>query len=515
MSTYRGKRFRPEPEEPSSPEIAPKQEPQDKHPRARRARQTPEATPEVSQVKASPASSSAPEEPFQVKAQPAVSSAPKEAPQVKAQPAPTATPKKEVKTPPVSESTSKMPAKSAPSPKESQRRARANRTKGEKPTSTAPQRRVRDAAPDAFKHHDAAIEDGTGKRHSKRRTFLIAIPIIIVVVAAFVAAGFALSSMLAEGEPDVEAGLPVTVVIPEGSSTNAIATILKESQVIGSSQDFIDEVQKRGVEQLLMPGTYELETRMDFGTLIDTLVAGPTDNGGGNLTIPEGLTVEQTAEVVEASLDISKDDFIKHAYAASDYVGDYPFLEGVYNNSLEGFLYPKTYNVPEGASADEVIRLLLDQFAKETSELNLSYAEASNMNLFNIVTIASLIEKETASSEERPLVSSVIYNRLRNGMMLQIDATVVYALGADYDGGLLSYENLEIDSPYNTYKTTELPAGPICSPSIESLEAAAHPAETDYLYYVVTSEDGSHTFCVTEEEFYAAKEEHDILFGIE
>lgn len=526
MSTYRGKRFRPDSEESIFPEIESINRSQKKHPQSRRVHEAPEVTPQGEK----PSASSTPSVP---KAEP--SAATRTTPAAKSKRPSDVSKRTGSSTPPVASNTalvndgsiddtaalpetapvSKVASEQASSAKKPSRRTRTSRAATEKPASDAPRQRVRNAAPDAFKHHDEAIEDGTSKRHSKRRTLLIALPIIIVVVAAFVAGGFALSNMLSEDDSDIEAGVPVTVVIPEGSSTHAIANVLKESQVIGNAQTFIDEVQNRGVEQQLMPGTYELETRMDLGALIDALVAGPLADGSGNLTIPEGLTVEQTAETVEASLGIAKDEFLQRAYAASDYVDDYPFLVGVYNNSLEGFLYPKTYTVPEGASADDVIRILLDQFAKETSELSLSYAEASNMNLFNVITIASLIEKETAVSEERLLVSSVIYNRLRANMMLQIDATVVYALGSSYDGGLLSYDDLEIDSPYNTYKSYELPAGPICSPSIESIEAAAHPAETEYLYYVVTSEEGYHTFCVTEEEFYAAKEEHDILFGIE
>lgn len=372
--------------------------------------------------------------------------------------------------------------------------------------------RVRHASPDAFKHHDAVLEDGTGARHSKTKTLLIVIPIIVVLAAALVIGGIALNNYLNQ-EESITAGLPVTVTIPEGASTNEIANLLKESNVVSSVQSFTTEVRQQGVEQSLKSGTYELTTLMDMGELIDALVLGPLE-GGSKLTIPEGLTVEQTARTVEEATGIPQAEFLSRAYAASDYVADYPFLTDVYNNSLEGFLYPKTYTVPEGAKADDVVRMLLDQFAMETSTIDFSAAEERGLSIFNVITLASLVERETAIDEERAQVSSVMYNRLRDGMMLQIDATVVYALGDSFSGEV-TYDDLEIDSPYNTYKTYELPAGPICSPSILSIEAAAHPADTNFYYYVLSSTDGHHTFCETEEEFLAAKEEYNELFGIE
>lgn len=368
------------------------------------------------------------------------------------------------------------------------------------------------ASPSAFKHHHAVQATGKGWRHSKGKTLLIVIPIVIVLVAVVIGVVSAINSFAAEDH--VEAGIAVTVTIPDGASTDEIANILKQANVISNTKTFITDVQSMNAEQSLKPGTYELETGMDSKALIDLLVAGPLANGT-KLTIPEGLTVEQTAAAVENALGVPQSEFLARAYAADEYAAHYSFLSEVYNNSLEGYLYPKTYNIPNGSTADYVIRVMLDQFVLETSNLDLTYADEHGMNLTHIITIASLIEKESSVTEEKPLISSVIYNRLREGMRLQIDATVVYALGSNYSGSGVSYEDLEIESPYNTYKVDELPAGPICSPSIESIEAAAHPGETDYLYYVLASKEGYHTFCVTSEEFEAAKLEYNKIFGIE
>ena len=357
------------------------------------------------------------------------------------------------------------------------------------------------------------METGTPHRHSKVRTIFIIIPILVVLVAAGIFGFSKFGSLFAQEK--IEPGVAVTVTIPTSVTTaSQIASILKDAHVISDTQTFINNVRNMNAEQSLKPGTYNLETLMDQTTLINLLVAGPVATGY-KLTIPEGLTVEQTAAIVETTCGIPQADFMARANAADEYVSDYPFLAGAYNNSLEGFLYPDTYDIPVGSSADYVIRVLLDQFALETKDLDLSYAQSQGLNILDVVTIASLIERETASADERPLVSSVIYNRLNSGWKLQIDATVVYALGPDYDGHPLLNDDLEVDSPYNTYQVDGLPAGPICSPRLESIQAAAQPADTNYFYYVLTSKDGTHTFCETEDEFNAAKAVYESVFGIQ
>jgi len=385
--------------------------------------------------------------------------------------------------------------------------------KGDLQTTKARRPQNDAAMPHAFKQHDAVNETGARSRHSKAKTLLIVVPIVVVLIAA-VALGIFLISPLFE-KKEIEAGVAVTVVIPSDVTTaSQIASILKDANIISDTTAFIAECVSLHAEGLLKSGTYELETLMDMRTLIDYLVAGPIADGS-RLIIPEGLTVEQTAKLVESSCGIKEADFLARAYAADSYVSQYPFLQEVHNNSLEGFLFPKTYVVPNGSNADFVVRMLLDQFALEIKKVDLTYAEDHGMNLYWVVVLGSLIERETYAEEERPLVSSVIYNRMREGMKLQIDATVVYALGPNYDGHPLLNEDLEIDSPYNTYMVYELPAGPICSPGISSIKAAANPARTDYYYYVLSSREGYHTFCETEDEFWLAKDEYNTTFGLQ
>jgi UPF0755 protein len=346
---------------------------------------------------------------------------------------------------------------------------------------------------------------------------VIMVVVALAVLGALIFGGFKLAQSLGLFGTDSAIGgmgREVSIFIPEGSTTAEIAHILKEDDVIASETSFVSAVRERGVDSRFQPGKYTMRVGMSDNTAIDTLLAD-LNASANKLTIPEGLTLEATAARVEEVCGIPAAEFIKEAHSADKYAADYPFLQDVYNNSMEGFLYPKTYTIPPASDASFVIRVLLDQFVIETSNLDMSYAASKNLTLYDVVSMASMIEKETAAPEERPLISSVLYNRLHEGMHLQICSTVVYAIGLEnYDGHPLLESDLAIESPYNTYLNAGLPAGPICSPRLESIEAAAHPSETDYLYYVLTSEEGTHTFCATYEEFEAANVVYHELFNV-
>lgn len=361
-----------------------------------------------------------------------------------------------------------------------------------------------------------SLENRTPKQKSAFSVLKVAIAVVVLVVVIF--GCYKLIQTLALSDSDVIPGVEVSLYIPEGATTSEIATILKDKGVISNKDKFVKKVRELGVESQLLPGKYTLTTGMSDEDVIRALRAGDASVVEGNkLTIAEGLTLESTAIRVEEACGIPAADFIAEAYTADKYLADYPFLEGVYNNSLEGFLYPKTYMIPEDSDAEYVIRVLLDQFRIETENagLDLTLAAEKNLNLNDIVIIASMIEKEVLVEEERPLVGSVIYNRLHEGMRLQICATVVYAIGLeDYDGHPLLESDLEVDSPYNTYLIDSLPAGPICSPRIESIMAAANPATTDYFYYVLASAEGTHAFCATYEEFEVANAAYHELFNV-
>ena len=303
----------------------------------------------------------------------------------------------------------------------------------------------------------------------------------------------------------------LSVEIPDGAGSAQIADILQSAGVISSKEDFLKAVSASGDDKLLKPGAYSFIAGSSLEDVIEELKKGGAELGS-KLTIPEGLRVDQTAQTVEKTLGISADDFINQA-KASNYVADYPFLEGAYNDSLEGFLFPKTYTIAPGVDADSVIRTLLDQFKKETDGIDFKSGAAAehNLSLHQVITLASLIERETKVDAERPQVSQVIYNRLNQKMPLQVDAAIVYALGGKTDA--LTKKDLEVDSPYNIYKNQGLPPGPIASPSLASIKAALNPEESNNLYYVLTSKEGTHTFTESYEDFLQAKQEYKKVFG--
>lgn len=347
-------------------------------------------------------------------------------------------------------------------------------------------------------------------QRSRRRTSPV--PVIVcgvIAVALIIVIGVfgvpAIGNLLSFGQtPSVPAGQEVQLNIPEGSSGDDIAQILAQNHIIDNPKEYYAAVEAAGAAMSIKPGDYILTTGQDPASVVAQLVEGPNVEGI-TLTIQEGLTVAQTAARVEETLGIPADEFLAQA-TASAYAADYPFLEGAYDDSLEGYLYPKTYSFSEQPTADEVIRTLLDQFVKETAALDLNSAPGG-LTAQQVVTMASLIERETAVAEERPLVASVIYNRLEVDMPLQIDAAIVYARGGGSDA--VTYDDLEIDSPYNVYRNYGLTPGPICSPQISSIEAVLAPADTDYLYYVASPEgDGTHRFSSDYEQFERDSQEY-------
>ncbi len=291
----------------------------------------------------------------------------------------------------------------------------------------------------------------------------------------------------------------VRVVIEEGEPASVIAAKLHDGDVITSATLFRFLAWLQGRQGDFKPGSYVFYTGMQYGEVFAMLEAGP--NYQVRLTIPEGLTVEQTASRVSRSTSLTEEEFMAAA-ASGDYAVD--IIPAQNQDNLEGFLFPKTYDFTADVPAREVMEVLLDQFYAETSHLDWSRAGELGITPYQAVILASLIEREAVLDEERPLVAAVIYNRLRKDMLLQIDATVQYALPEWKD--VLTYDDLETPSPYNTYLHKGLPPAPICSPGLASIEAALAPADVDYLYYVATG-DGGHFFTADYNEFLRVKEE--------
>ncbi len=327
----------------------------------------------------------------------------------------------------------------------------------------------------------------------RRRTVVTGVVALVVVALAAALVLFIIVPVVAErlGLADnVPDGQAVELTIPDGSSGDDIAQLLSENHVVDDPKDYYAAVDALDAAAQIKPGDYALTTHMDPEDAVRQLVEGPNVEGT-RLTVAEGLTVAQTAAAVEEALGIPADDFIAQA-KASAYVEDYPFLAAAADDSLEGYLTPKTYTFAKDdePDADEVIRLMLDQYEQEVAGYDFAAAEQAiqsrygvEMSDYDILIMASIIEREAITPEQRPKVASTFYNRLAQGMPLQSDATMMYVTG-----GEVTASDLEVQSPYNTYLNQGLTPTPICTPSAASIEAALDPADTNYLYFFITQD---------------------------
>ncbi|MFH1736340.1 MAG: endolytic transglycosylase MltG [Actinomycetota bacterium] len=291
----------------------------------------------------------------------------------------------------------------------------------------------------------------------------------------------------------------VHVKIKTGASTAAIAEELARQGVVNNAFLFKLYVGRQEAQNNLQAGEYDMMTGMTYAAALSALLKGPKVKYY-SVTIPEGYTVAQTARRVARATPIKEDAFLAAA-RKSDF--NFDFLKSLPEESLEGFLFPKTYTVTDKTTPKSMVGMMLGQFKKETDPLDLKPASERGLSLYQLITVASLIEKEVKVPAERPLVAAVIYNRLNRGMLLEFCSTVQYCLPEPKEN--LLEQDLKIDSPYNTYIYPGLPPGPIASPGLASIEAALNPAPVDYLYFVLTGSDGGHTFTTTYEDFLRAQ----------
>ena len=295
---------------------------------------------------------------------------------------------------------------------------------------------------------------------------------------------------------------PVAIEVPRGSTASEVGALLEEAGVVRSGLAFRLAAGFRGLEESLLAGRYDLRTNMTVAQVLSALEAGPLVETV-TLTIPEGLEVAEIATEVGEVLEVDPAAFTQAASSGEHFLPPY-LPEGT--AKVEGFLFPKTYELDPQAQAEQVIATLLAQFEEEAATLDWTGAEDLGLSPYEVVIVASLVEREARAERDRDKVSAVIHNRLREGMALQIDATVQYALPEK--NRLLTLEDYEYESPYNTYLHAGLPPTPIASPGLASLEAALNPAEVDYLYFlVVDPETGAHRFAETYAEFLRLKDQ--------
>lgn len=286
----------------------------------------------------------------------------------------------------------------------------------------------------------------------------------------------------------------VTVTIPKGATVGEIADQLADAGVIDSPFFFRARATLSGRAGDLKAGRFVLRGDMSSTAAMDALAEAPVPDTV-TITIPEGMSRSEAKRVVGDSL---KGDYL--AASRRSQLLDPKRYGGRKAENLEGFLFPATYELKPGRPVSELVAQQLQAFRRELAKVNMRFAKSKNLTPYDVLTIASMVEREAQLPRERPLVASVIYNRLRDGIPLGIDATTRFATGNWTEP--LKESELALDSPYNTRSRQGLPPGPIGSPGLAAMKAAANPAKTDYLYYVVKpGACGEHAFSTSFEQF--------------
>ncbi len=276
----------------------------------------------------------------------------------------------------------------------------------------------------------------------------------------------------------------LTVEIPRGSSFAQTADILNEAGLIRQKKGFYLLALVTDTAKYIKAGEYDLQSSMTPMALLEKLTKGKVK--GYQVFIPEGFTLNQIASCLENQGLADRETFISLA-------SDSRLLSslGIEEESVEGYLFPDTHRLNKSMGEEGILRFMVRQFRKVMTPDMLTRANELGLTEDEVVTLASIIEKEGGSQEERPIISAVFHNRLKRGMRLQSDPTVIYGI-EDFDGNLRK-SDLREKTPYNTYRIEGLPPGPICNPGREAIEAALYPASVDFLYFV-SKNNGSHQF---------------------
>lgn len=286
--------------------------------------------------------------------------------------------------------------------------------------------------------------------------------------------------------PPGNGSLQCDISFPQGSGIRKLAGDLKKAGVIRSSWHFVLMTRLRGEAQRLKAGEYRITDAMTPDMILSKIVAGDVDYR--KFTLPEGYSVYQAAELLEQKGFFKRDVFLEKCR-------DRAVLArlGLNEASAEGYLYPATYNLSHGGNEEQLLEQMIGQFNKTYAGITGKGGER-NLSRHEIITLASIIEKEAVSPEEKPIISSVFHNRMRIGMPLQSDPTAVYGVRAFT--GKVSKADILRPSPYNTYLNKGLPPGPIGNPGKDAVQAALNPAKTGFLYFVAR-QDGTHHFSRT------------------
>lgn len=335
---------------------------------------------------------------------------------------------------------------------------------------------------------------GDGKK-KRFKWLIILLVFIVIIISAGVFAYSYYNDSIYKPMAGLKAPEKVEVNIETGTSSAQITQQLYEAGLIKNMDTFKIYLKLSNLGDKIQAGKYEMNTGMNAAEIVDKMVKGDVLKDTVIVTIPEGYTVKDIAAKFEEAKLTSSDEFMK---AEENDSFDYGFLKNLPKRPvrLEGYLFPDTYEFSKDVTAHQIIDRMLSRFNEIMNNDMIAKAKDLNLTIDQAVTVASMIEKEAKIPSERPTIASVIYNRLKKKMLLQIDATVQYAQGQWKDK--LLTQDTQIDSPYNTYKYAGLPVGPISNPGKASLEAAMNPDKTDYLFYVLKKDgNGAHVFTKT------------------
>jgi len=358
---------------------------------------------------------------------------------------------------------------------------------------------------DEYDDYEGDEGEGLSRRRGCRA---VLVGFVLLLVGAGVGAWFAWTWVQGEMDPSGEPGDEVLVEIPEGASTSDIGHELADAGVISNATVWDWYIRFRDPGEF-QAGPYRMRLNSSFTEAIDALEEGALPPNSFLITVPEGLTLTQTLARL-ADPEVTKDSgFTAEGLQAA--IADPASRSSVLpadQRSLEGTLFPETYAVEEGDTEAVVIQRMVAQLDSTLTKLDMqARAEALGLSPYQVLTVASLVEEEAGTDQDRPRVARVIYNRLAEQMPLQIDATSCY-IKNEPGGCKLSEADLESESPYNTRNRPGLPPTPIASPGRASIEAALNPADGDWLYYVLdaAANDGSHVFTADYDEFVEAKQ---------
>ncbi|MEW5784828.1 MAG: endolytic transglycosylase MltG [Bacillota bacterium] len=325
----------------------------------------------------------------------------------------------------------------------------------------------------------------------KRRAVAISGTIMAILLLCGAGLLISFNSMIAPVNASNDQG--ILIEVPSGASTGLIASILADAGVIHNALVFRIYARWHDLDKGFIAGSYHLNPAMSLDEIAATISGGAVFRETDWFTVPEGLTVEQIAARLDEQGLINGERFLALVKEApSDIVNKFSFLNGIHNPSikysLEGYLFPDTYEIARGATEEEIIILMLRRLDRVLSEELRQRARELNLSLHEVLTLASIVERETVVDHERKLIAGVFHNRLAAGYPFESCATVNYLL--DEVKPVLSIEDTKIDSPYNTYQYPGLPPGPIAAPGETSILAALYPEATDYFFFR-SKEDGT------------------------